>query len=299
MPTTVEFTVTAEDGRPLSASLLQLHGLACRVFEGPDSPVDHDASDKLFAVGPLAYRPNGKIEWHTSWLCDDKTPPVLGRPISAHLGQHSITLQPAAVRHRSFLALARSTATHAEITFLSPTSFHRSGIDALLPDPHLFFGSLARRWEVLAPPQLQPPTGLGRDLGRSVAVTSIDICSVRTDQFGGVTVREWSPFTGTYRSITAAPSRDNRSPKARTGFVGTVTFELKNRELEPWFGALVAFAPYCGVGRATTHGCGAVRSRLHDGRGARHTMSLRVPRQARPPGGTDRPRHHRPAPTSP
>jgi hypothetical protein len=285
MPTAIQFDVKAECDPPVAGTLLQLHGLACCVFEGADSPVDHDAPLKLFAVGPLALRPGGTVEWTTAWLSDDTTPPVLGRPIRAHLGGTPVTLTPSAVRHRSFGALAQETATQAELVFLSPTVFSRSGTDALLPDPHLVFGSLARRWEVLAPPELRPPAELARELGHSTAVTSVDICTVRTDRCGGVWVRDWSPFDGTYRTTHVKGSQPRATTKARTGFVGTVTYELREPMLANWFGALLSFATFAGIGRATTHGCGTVLARLaHDGRGTGRTSSFSVPRRARPSG---------------
>jgi CRISPR-associated endoribonuclease Cas6 len=282
VPSTIELTVTSNNPS-VSATFTELHGLACRLFEGPDSPVQHHAQHKRFSIGPLIYRPDGAFSWHAAWLCDDIPPSHLqpgSPPITAHLGGHAIVVEPVAVQHQPFDSLAARRGRHAELVFISPTSFSRSGHDSLLPDPHLIFGGLARRWALFAPPELRPPDGIGSDLGYHVMVTSLDIVSLPTSRFAGLSAHESPSLHGTYRIETNRQPPGRPVPaQPRSGFVGTVTLELLEPQLESWFAPLAEFANFAGVGRATTHGCGAVRARLHSNRNPAHTMSVQLPRR--------------------
>ncbi len=284
MPTMITFDVdTGGDGR-LDAPLPQLHGLACRVFEGPDNPAAHHAQRKLFAVGPLTFPPGQRVEWRTSWLSDDVVPPVLGRVVDARLGAAAVRLTPAAVRHRSFGALRRIAATRASVAFISPTSFSRSGVDWLLPDPHLLLGGLARRWNALASDEHHLDLDVISELARATVISSLELCTIRTERYRGAVVRRWSPFAGTvnHRAAASPGGRPGRS-----GFVGTVTFRLNDSRWRELFGALFSFAGFAGVGRATTHGCGAVVTELAASDAAPASLRLTVPAAARPgaPGG--------------
>ncbi|GIU84522.1 MAG: hypothetical protein KatS3mg008_1297 [Acidimicrobiales bacterium] len=283
MPTTIQFAIHTEGSetpaRELgTCDLRQLHGLACALFEGPDAIVPHDAQSKPFSVGPIATRPGGALEWKTSWLSDEFVPPILGRTVPARLGATPCTLRPLTVHHQSFGALVEQRATAAEIAFVSPTYFSRSGDDFLLPDPHLIFGSLERRWRDTAPAEFDPPEQIGKTIAAAVRVSAVDICTVRTQTFAGLAVDSWEPLRARLRQ-----RRTDSNAPAKTGFVGTISLELTDRGLADWFGALLAFANFSGVGRSTTHGCGAVICQLHQ-RGAdrTRTMSLAVPASARP-----------------
>lgn len=282
MPTSITFEVEGDAGREVRAQPRWLHGLACQLFEGPGSPTDHHAPTKPFSVGPLVRRPGGTIEWWVNWLDDDTVPPVVGSQVHGHLGPVPVTLTPVAVRHRSYGALSRRRATQATIVFLAPTAFSRSGVDWLLPDPHLIFRGLEHRWNHHAPAEFRLADGAGVAVARSTLVSSHDICTVTVDQVAGVDVRTWNPFDGTIRPGTGNGDLN------RSGFVGCMSIRLTAPELSGAFAALLGVAEFSGIGRSTTQGFGAVALQLADAGRPLPAVRLAVPGRVRP--STRRPR---------
>lgn len=124
--------------------------------------------------------------------------------------------------------------------FTSPTQFklthplHKSeGIPMPLPLPERVFGSLIDRWSCFSPLPLHPDLREWVRLNVGISDHRIETRTVRASRAGH----------GDF-----------------TGFIGDVTFTLLRREAP--FGdqvaALVAFAPFAGVGIRTTNGMGQV-----------------------------------------
>lgn len=155
------------------------------------------------------------------------TPPKSNSPwvgsddYQALAAQHLLPAGPAPEPAFSFLLAA-------------PTAFKSQGKTAVFPQPELFFGSLANRWNAFAPVAL-PEEGVRRYAEELVVV---------------------SRFT-----LKSAPGWD-RGPGLRIGAIGEVTFRALNRD-RYWLavlGLLAAFALYAGVGTMTTAGMGQVRA---------------------------------------
>lgn len=126
------------------------------------------------------------------------------------------------------------TAPPRRFTFhlASPVSFQQQTITQPFPLPNLFFGSLLRRWNAVAPLALPPEAQ--RYAAERVVV---------------------SRFTLRSRAVPV------KQGGLRMGATGQVTFVALNHD-RYWLGilhTLAAFAFYAGVGAGTTHGLGQCR----------------------------------------
>jgi CRISPR-associated endoribonuclease Cas6 len=110
--------------------------------------------------------------------------------------------------------------------FFSPTSFKQKQEIQLFPTPELVFGSLQRRWNIHAPPELHLP-----DLEWRGMVTAYDLKTVAMKELGGVELgtRGWVSYQFSEPAL------------ARSAFI------------------LARFSFYAGVGRKVTMGMGQTR----------------------------------------
>ncbi|MGW2303946.1 CRISPR system precrRNA processing endoribonuclease RAMP protein Cas6 [Streptomyces sp. NPDC001809] len=233
MPTLWHLTLRA--ARPVQRQVTpaQLHGLACTLLENPRG--DHHAANKPWSVSPLfaATEPQTAV-LRIGWLDDTRhLGDALREGRELRLGSQHFTLTEAAAEHAPYEALlAAGPATHAELHAVTPTYFSRNGIQYPLPDPHLLYGSLARRWNTHAPHHLHVPDTVLRELRPHLALAGHDIA------------------THPVHLTDAAP---------RTGYTGHCTFTLTNSPppaTTAAFTALSLYAHTAGIGAQTTHGCG-------------------------------------------
>lgn len=234
MPAVIEMRLRAT--WLVKATTRQLHGLACAVFEGPDSD-GHTGPDKPFTVWPLRAC-DDHMEWllRAAWL-----KPALPQSVAAAYGQlrighvtctvTDVAYQPAT--HAELAAMGPSDS--AAIEFHSPTYFSQNGSDLVLPDPRLIVGSWRRRWNASLPDDdgLLIDDHSWRELLHAVRLSEFDL---RTER------------------------RDSGRGHERAGFTGTATLRLdKNAgdDIRIQFGALARFAEFAGTGAQTTHGFGA------------------------------------------
>ncbi|MFF7976832.1 CRISPR system precrRNA processing endoribonuclease RAMP protein Cas6 [Streptomyces sp. NPDC007905] len=221
------------------ATPAQLHGLACALFEGAGA--DHTSQHKPFSTSPLlaADPRRGIAELCIGWL-DDRTHPPLDVLVGhrIRLGSQFFTVVHADPEPAPYEALLSAPAARrAELTFLSPTLFTRSGRWIPLPDPELVYQSLLRRWNQYAPAPIAET--VVKELLDAVVLTAHDILS----------------------QPVALP-RGNR-----VGFTGQAALALlggTSPEAAAAFSALTRFAAVAGVGAQTTHGLGYVRTALTD-----------------------------------
>ncbi|WP_208029753.1 CRISPR system precrRNA processing endoribonuclease RAMP protein Cas6 [Rhabdothermincola sediminis] len=262
MPTRIVLRVDAGEPFVAHPPFRRLHGLACQLFERHVQPSMHRAQVKPFTVGPLVRRPDGSREWQVTWLPDEAVSPVLGRTVQGRVGEVPVTLIPELVHHRSFRALrAADRSVSFDLQFRSPTWFSRSGVELVLPDPPVMLAGLARRWNEFAPSAV-PSEVLGA-LSRVVQVAAVDLQTVRTNA-----VREVRFGHGPPALVRLdLDDRGSRAAADRAGFVGAARVVLAAAALrslddllrpacEEWFGALMWFAAFAGVGKATTQGYG-------------------------------------------
>lgn len=237
------------------ATPAQINGLACALFEGAGA--DHSSQNKPFSVSPLlaADTRRGVIELCAGWMDDYTIPPLdvlVGHRI--RLGSQFLTVLHVDQQPATYAALLGAPAERrAELTFLSPTLFTRSGRWIPLPDPDLIYRSLLRRWNQYAPAPFHEP--VVKELLDAVVLTAHDIAT---------------------RPV--ALSRGNR-----IGFTGQATVTLlgdPSPEATAAFSALTRFAAVAGIGAQTTHGLGYVRTALTAGTPPQHPD--RSPRLAPP-----------------
>ncbi len=114
------------------------------------------------------------------------------------------------------------------LRFASPTSFKRGDMHYPLPEPVLVFHNLIKRWNAFSPPGFKAPDDLN-----FVSFSFLDIRTERYSLRKGGTV---------------------------LGFVGDVTlhFNVKDKPAH-YFGAILDFAFYSGIGVKTTQGMGMCR----------------------------------------
>jgi len=151
------------------------------------------------------------------------------------------------VAYSSFAALhmLRPAQKHYRFEFISPTAFSLGQkpwgkLLKVFPEPHFAFESLARQWNLFAPPSLRMETN-------------------------GLSLRTFS--TWCEENIIAAryaleTSYLPTSKFGQAGFQGTVTYEVKGMPTAPeaqWLSALAQFALFSGVGYKTTIGMGQTR----------------------------------------
>jgi len=239
----VAYTLTLASERPFpDASFKQLHGLGCRLLDQPGDP-QHTAQRKPFALWPPAVGPDrSTVRWRINLLArDGEAEARLRRTLTGELRLCSTPLRLVGVeRDDQPYESLRATGGRwdADLRFLSPTYFSRSGRDYLLPDPQLIVRTLAGRWNEHAGAGLAASVDEVAALTRTVLLKAHDVRTVRIAGKHG---------------------------RTRTGFVGQVRLGLPRDERETGtgtaarlLGTLLAFAPYCGLGASTTHGLGAV-----------------------------------------
>lgn len=233
MPAIVELTLRPERRSGYVPTTVQLHGLACALFENGAS--GHDGQEKRFTVWPIAE--HGK-DWilRSAWLAPGMPRAVLASDGQVRVGPMPCEVTGVALDPVSFGELADAgPCGGAEVTFESPTYFAQNGARVVLPDPKLIVGSWRRRWNasVTSDPDLLIPDEPWHELVRALRLT----------EFGLRTER-----------------RENGYGKRIQGFTGTSVLRLDRGASEDArcvFGALARFAEFCGTGAQTTHGFGA------------------------------------------
>ncbi|MFJ6106010.1 CRISPR system precrRNA processing endoribonuclease RAMP protein Cas6 [Streptomyces sp. NPDC092359] len=233
MPTLWHLTLRAVRPVQRQVTPAQLHGLACTLLEEPRG--DHHAANKPWSVSPLFAAPEPRTAvLRIGWLDDTRDlTDVFEEGREIRLGCQHFTLTQAVAEHAPYEALlAADPATHAELHAVTPTYFSRNGTQYPLPDPHLLYGSLARRWNTHAPHHLHLPDTTLRELRTHLALSA--------------------------HTITTQPIH-LAADSPRTGYIGHCTFTLTHTPPEPigrTFTALSLYAHTAGIGAQTTHGCG-------------------------------------------
>lgn len=241
MPVIIELRLAAP-GRDYSPTTVQLHGLACVLFEGM-SDAEHEGQEKPFSVWPLASVPDGWL-LRAAWLGAGFPQTVLAACGQLRIGPVTCTVTDVALRPVSFGELAETpTCGGARIEFRSPAYFSQNGERVVAPDPRLIAGSWRRRWNASVAPSSDLVMGdeEWRDTHRALRLTEFDLRTVKRDTGYG---RQQSGFTGT----------------AMLRFTKGTPPAMRVR-----FGALARFAEFCGTGAQTTHGFGATAVTLLPG----------------------------------
>jgi CRISPR-associated endoribonuclease Cas6 len=231
MPVIVEMRLRA-DRAGYVPTTVQLHGLACALFEGEYS-VNHDDQDKPFSVWPLIPVPDGWL-LRAAWLPGGFPQSVLAACGQVRIGPKACTVTDLALRPVPFAELAGGPPCGGvRLDFRSPAYFSRNGSRVVTPDPRLIVGSWRRRWNACADPGLAIDDDQWRAVSQSLRLTEFDLRTRRRDTGYG---RQQQGFTG-----TATLHLDNAAPPGvRTAFA-----------------ALARFAEFSGTGAQTTHGFGA------------------------------------------
>jgi CRISPR-associated endoribonuclease Cas6 len=242
MPVVIELRLRAD--RAFEPATRQLHGLACALFEGTQSP-DHASQDKPFTVWPLGHTPEGWL-LRAAWL-----PPGFPQAVLAGCGQLRLGPVTYAVTDLAFhpvphAGLANgSAASSIDVTIHSPAYFSQNGQHVIVPDPRLIVGSWRRRWNASLPPddELAITEEQWRDLHQALTLTAFDLHT---------------------------ETRDTGHGRQQPGFTGTLTLRL-GRTAPPEggriLGTLARFAEFSGTGAQTTHGFGATTitaARVHN-----------------------------------
>jgi CRISPR-associated endoribonuclease Cas6 len=245
MPT--RFRIAFEPLRAFSRPVVpaDIHRLACYLLEPPGRDA-HEHSDKNFSVMPLMTDDEvGALVGHQPdtiaiEICQLDDDPSAAERLQFKLDErpnlgldHPLRCVELNTSTQTFAQLARGTPAHAaDVEFLSPTHFSRSGLRYCLPDPMLVHRSLTRRWNSALPEG--SPLAISeesiRSVNAAVVLTELDVVSVAS----------------------------GRRPD---GFVGRVRFEVLGAAalgVPAVFAALWRFAAFSGVGALTTQGYGAV-----------------------------------------
>lgn len=236
MPVIIELRLRAP-GRDYVPDTLQLHGLACALFEGV-SYDGHTGQEKPFSVWPLTPVEDGWL-LRTAWLGGGIPQAVLAACGELRVGPVFCTVSDVALKPVSFGDLAGTPACEgARLEFRSPAYFSSNGERIVAPEPRMIVGSWRRRWNASA--GAAGDLGMGdeewRDLHRALRLAEFDLRTVKRDSGYG---RPQSGFTG----------------KATLRFARGTPAEARAR-----FGALARFAEFCGTGAQTTHGFGATKT---------------------------------------
>ncbi|MGC5234464.1 CRISPR system precrRNA processing endoribonuclease RAMP protein Cas6 [Streptomyces albogriseolus] len=240
MPTLWTLRLHHDSASPYPVSPAQLHGLACKLLETPET--DHTAQAKPFTISPLFEDPTHPSLRHLrlGWLADDHPldlSPLRGQRL--RLGHHFLRVEATHREHTPYAALLMGApTTRATFTFHSATLFKSKGRTVAIPDPGILFPGFLRRWNAHA------PFPIPRD-----ATTGLVDAIILTDH-ATYTIRAPLPRTG---------------GSGRKGFLGTATFTLTSPDptYAQVFTALCRLATMTGVGAQTTHGLGHVQVRLH------------------------------------
>lgn len=132
----------------------------------------------------------------------------------------------------SSLAEVKEYPAKVEVAFLSPTTFRRNDTDMPFPLAELLFKGLVKRWRTFSPVPI------------------------------GVDLREYYPLVEIERYKLGTQKVEFSNGGKLTTFVGSIVYNLKrveNKEALRWFGILLNFSQWSGVGRKSTMGLGKVR----------------------------------------
>lgn len=221
---------------PYVPTTVQVHGLACALFEGVGF-AGHEDQEKPFSIWPLTPLPDG---WHlrAAWLAPGFSQQVLASCGRLRVGPIFCTVTDLALHPESFTDIASGDACDGvRLSFRSPTYFSSNGT-RVEPDPRLIIGSWQRRWNTYADDGLEIPDEDLRMITRSTRLTEFDL---RTQP------------------------HDTGYGRTRHGFTGTAILRLDKSasgETRAQFTALSRFAEFSGTGAQTTHAFGATATTL-------------------------------------
>lgn len=242
MPVIVELRLRA-DRAGYTPTTIQLHGLACALFEGAYSP-NHGSNEKPFSVWPLAAVPEGWV-LRAAWLPSGFPQSVLAACGQLRIGPVTCTVTDLALRPASFAELAAGPPCGGVgLEFGSPVYFSQNGTRVVTPDPRLIAGSWRRRWNVSTEPGLAVDDEQWHFINQAVRLAEFDLRTHR---------------------------RDTGYGRQQQGFTGTATLRLGNAappEAHAAFTRLARFAEFTGTGAQTTHGFGATTVTLLSARAA-------------------------------
>ena len=211
---------------------VQLHGLACAMFEGEYS-ANHDGQEKPFAIWPLAPAPDGWL-LRAAWLDAGFPQSVLAACGQLRLGPVTCTVTDLALHPASFADLAGGVpCAGVRLDFKAPTYFSQNGSRVITPDPRLIVGSWRRRWNTYTDPGLTINDDQWRTINQAIRLSEFDLRTQR---------------------------RDTGHSREQPGFTGTATLRIDKTatpETRAQFTALASFADFSGTGAQTTHGFGA------------------------------------------
>jgi CRISPR-associated endoribonuclease Cas6 len=234
VPVIVELRLRADrvTRSPYVPTTIQLHGLACALFEGAGF-AGHEGQEKPFSIWPLTPVDAGWL-LRAAWLASGFSQQVLASVGQLRLGPIFCTVTDLALRPSSFIDLADGPACDGvRLTFRSPTYFSSNGTSVVEPDPRLIVGSWQRRWNANADVDLEIPDEDLRVITRSVRLTEYN--------------------------LRTAP-HDTGYGRTRHGFTGAATLRLEKSASEvprAQFAALSRFSEFSGTGAQTTHAFGA------------------------------------------
>jgi len=234
VPVIVELRLRAErvTRTPYIPTTVQMHGLACTLFEGEHSQT-HDRQEKPFSIWPLEPVPDGWL-LRAAWLADGFPQQVLASSGRLRVGPVSCAVSDLALHPESFTDLASGPACDGvRLDFRSPVYFSQNGTSVVTPEPRLIAGSWRRRWNTCAPEDLAIPDDDWRAITQSLRLTE---------------------FT-----LTTQP-HDTGYGRTRHGFTGTATLRLApaaTSQARAQFTTLARYARFTGTGAQTTHAFGA------------------------------------------
>lgn len=234
MPVIVELRLRADrvTSRPYIPTTVQIHGLACALFEGAFSE-SHESQDKPFSIWPLSPVTGGWM-LRTAWLAVGFPQQALAACGQLRVGPIFCAVTDLALHPESFAALADGMPCDGvRLDFRSPVYFSQNGTRVVTPDPRLIVGSWRRRWNSYADSGLEISDDDWRAINQSVRLTEFDLRTQPHDAGYG---------------------------RSRQGFIGAATLRLDKTitpEARAQFGALARFAEYSGTGAQTTHAFGA------------------------------------------
>jgi hypothetical protein len=232
MPVIIELRLRA--GRTFDPTTRQLHGLACALFEGIQSP-SHISQEKPFTVWPLTRTPDGWL-LRAAWLPAGFPQAVLSACGQLRLGPVAYAITDLAFHPVPHAGLAEGPpARSVDVAIQSPAYFSQNGQHVVMPDPRLIVGSWRRRWNASLGPddELALSDEQWRDLHQILALNAFDLHT---------------------------ETRDTGHGRQQAGFVGTLTLRLERNAPESAarvLGTLSRFADFSGTGAQTTHGFGA------------------------------------------
>jgi CRISPR-associated endoribonuclease Cas6 len=257
MPYSIEIALSIERSLRLPPNLaIALHGAAFRWLDMMGAAQtyhdDTGAQPKPFTVSPLV-RGGTSASFRLTLLddslyeglrCAIEQRPFVEVPHGTRMAQLPIASDPE-VTHRSYATLVQGARTgrHVILSFESPTSFHKDGMDLPLPDAEHVFASHRRTWNAFVSAELAVPDEWIDWVRCSVAITEHRLW---TEEFH-------------------LPGHDH------VGCMGVVHYRVPDKVSAlpsdlARLNVLADYAFFCGTGRRTTHGMGQTR-RLEQWRG--------------------------------